>query len=72
MVPISNEEPEAMLFEPLPGHGRPGVVAIGVADDGGLVGCDVSDQLLTKLRAIKEDGQIIKRWPEARSRHPAR
>ncbi len=88
MVPISDEELEAMLSEPesdrvefkqawtdnvaekvrqavcafandLPGHGRPGVVAIGVADDGDVVGCDVSDQLLTKLGAIKEDGQIV-------------
>ncbi len=43
----------------LPGHGLPGVVFIGVEDDGGCARITIDDQLLTKLAAMKDDGNIM-------------
>ena len=40
----------------LPGAGRPGVVFIGLEDDGACAGIDVSDDLLTDLAQIHTDG----------------
>ena len=43
----------------LPGHRRPGVVFVGLRDDGKPAGLEVTDQLLTQLADIKTDGNIV-------------
>lgn len=44
----------------LAGHGAPGVVLVGVHDDGSLMpGFVVSDELLLSLASIKTDGNIV-------------
>lgn len=43
----------------LPGHGAPGVVFIGVRDDGTPAGLAVTDELLRSLSDIKADGNIV-------------
>ncbi len=43
----------------LPNHGRPGVLFIGVNDDGNAAGIDISDRLLQTLSDIKTDGKIV-------------
>lgn len=43
----------------LPGHGRPGVVFIGVRDDGRPAGLTVTDELLRSLADVKTDGNIV-------------
>ena len=43
----------------LPGHALPGVVFIGVKDDGGCANLTIDDRLLTKLAAMKDDGNIM-------------
>ncbi len=43
----------------LPGHGTPGVVFVGVRDDGSLVGAPVTDELLRQLADMKTDGNIV-------------
>ena len=47
------------LANDLPGHGLPGVVFIGVEDDGGCANLTIDDRLLTKLAAMKDDGNIM-------------
>ncbi len=43
----------------LPGHGLPGVIFIGVEDDGACSGATIDDRLLTELAGLKDDGAII-------------
>jgi len=43
----------------LPGHSRPGVVFVGVRDDGTPSGIDVTDRLLQRLADIKTDGNTL-------------
>lgn len=43
----------------LPNHKRPGVVFIGVENDGSLSGLPITDELLTKLAHMRDDGQIL-------------
>ncbi|GEO80856.1 ATP-binding protein [Pararhodospirillum oryzae] len=43
----------------LPHHGVPGVLVIGVRDDGRPAGLEVTDQLLLSLADIKTDGKIV-------------
>lgn len=44
----------------LPGHGVPGVVFVGVHDNGTIIpGFDVSDELLLSLSSVKTDGNIV-------------
>ncbi len=47
------------LANDLPGHGQPGVVFIGVEDNGGCADIAIDDQLLTKLAGMKDDGTIM-------------
>lgn len=42
----------------LPGHGRPGVILIGVRDDGSCAGIDITPQLLQTLADFRNNGQI--------------
>ena len=43
----------------LPGHGMPGVVFVGVRDDGSAAGLQVTDELLRQLADMKTDGNIV-------------
>ena len=43
----------------LPGHGLPGVIFIGVENDGGCADTTIDDQLLIELADMKDDGAII-------------
>jgi ATP-dependent DNA helicase RecG len=43
----------------LPGHGAPGVVFIGVRDDGTAAGLTATDELLRVLSDIRTDGNIL-------------
>lgn len=42
----------------LPGRGEPGVVFVGLTDDGRNTGLNISDELLRQLADMKYDGQI--------------
>ncbi len=43
----------------LPNHRAPGVVFVGVEDDGTCSGLDVTDELLLKLSGIRDEGKIL-------------
>ena len=43
----------------LPAHGAPGLVFVGVSDDGSLAGISVTDRLLQQLADMKTDGNIL-------------
>ena len=43
----------------LPNHNAPGVVFVGVRDDGTLAGLPMTDQLLLTLSNMKSDGNIV-------------
>ncbi len=43
----------------LPGHGRPGVVFVGLHDDGSCAGLAVRDALLRELADLRTDGNIL-------------
>ena len=43
----------------LPGNGRPGVVLVGVRDDGSCSSLPINDDLLTKLANIHGEGDIL-------------
>lgn len=43
----------------LPGHGLPGVILVGVEDDGECSGATIDDRLLRDLSGMKDDGNII-------------
>ena len=42
----------------LPARGKPGVLFVGVEDDGTCSGIDVTDELLRKLAQMRSDGTI--------------
>jgi len=43
----------------LPGHGKPGVLFIGVGDRGDPTGLKVTDQLLQNLASMRGDGNVL-------------
>lgn len=43
----------------LPGHGKSGVLFVGIRDDGTASGLSISDELLRQLADIKTDGKIL-------------
>jgi ATP-dependent DNA helicase RecG len=47
------------LANDLPGHGLPGVLFIGIENDGGCANATIDDELLTQLAGMKDDGNII-------------
>jgi ATP-dependent DNA helicase RecG len=58
-TPRSIREAACAFGNDLPGHGKPGVLFIGVADDGSIVeDFHVTDELLRQLADIKTDGNI--------------
>ena len=42
----------------IPGHGKPGVIFIGVNDDGSCANIPITDDLLLKLSTMRDDGLI--------------
>ena len=57
-APDSVRQAVCAFANDLPGHGKPGVVFIGVRDDGSDVGLMVTDELLRSLADVKSDGNI--------------
>ena len=47
------------LANDLPGHGLPGVVFVGVEDDGSCAGLTIDDRLLQRLAALRDDGRLL-------------
>lgn len=43
----------------LPGHDKPGVLFVGVNDDGAPVGLAITDQMLQNLASMRGDGNIV-------------
>lgn len=43
----------------LPGHGRAGVIFVGIDDDGSPAGLEITDALLRELADMKTDGRIV-------------
>ena len=43
----------------LPGHGKPGVLFVGVKDDGSPSGLPITDELLRTLADIRPDGNML-------------
>ena len=43
----------------MPGHGKPGVIFVGVQDDGILSGLSIDDELIRQLADMKTDGNIV-------------
>jgi len=58
-APNTVREAVCAFANDLPGHGKPGVVFIGVRDDGAPTGLAVTDELLRALSDIKTDGNIV-------------
>ncbi len=58
-APNAVREAVCAFANDLPGSGEPGVVFIGVADDGRPTGLTVDDGLLRRLADVKTDGQIV-------------
>ena len=42
----------------LPNHRKPGVIFVGINDDGSSANLDITDQLLTQLASMRSDGNI--------------
>lgn len=43
----------------LPGHGKPGVIFVGLDDGGSCSGLEITDELLVKLAGIRSEGLIL-------------
>jgi len=43
----------------MPGHGKPGVIFVGVNDDGTCASKDINDKMLTTLSDMRSDGNIL-------------
>jgi ATP-dependent DNA helicase RecG len=58
-APTKVREAVCAFANDLPGHGRPGVVVVGVRDDGSPAGLEITDELLRQLADVKTDGGIV-------------
>lgn len=58
-APRSIREAVCAFANDLPNRGSPGVVFVGVQDDGGPAGLGITDELLRQLADIKTDGNIL-------------
>lgn len=58
-APTTVREAVCAFANDLPGHNAPGVVFIGIRDDGSHAGNQISDDLLRNLVDIKTDGHIL-------------
>lgn len=43
----------------LPGHGRPGVILIGVKEDGSCASLSINDRMMRMLAQMRDDGNIL-------------
>jgi ATP-dependent DNA helicase RecG len=43
----------------MPGHNRPGVIFVGIKDDGSCANLEINDKLLLKLSDMRSDGNIL-------------
>ena len=61
----SNSDPDRIrqaicaFANDMPGHGEPGVVFVGVRDDGTCANLPITDQLLLNLADMRSDGNIL-------------
>ena len=58
-APNTIREAVCAFANDLPGSGRPGVVFVGVTDDGQSAGGEITDAILRRLTDVKTDGQIV-------------
>jgi len=58
-APETTRQAVCAFANDLPNHRKPGVVFVGVADDGMPTGLPITDQLLLSLADIKTDGKIV-------------
>lgn len=58
-VSTSAREAVCAFANDLPNHQRPGVLFVGVRDDGSSAGLSITDELLRQLADIKTDGNIL-------------
>ena len=58
-APVKIRQTVCAFANDLPDRRRPGVVFVGVSDDGRSAGSDVTDELLLQLADIKTDGNIV-------------
>jgi ATP-dependent DNA helicase RecG len=58
-APQSVREAVCAFANDLPDHGRPGVIFVGVRDDGCPTGLPINDELLRQIADIKTDGNIV-------------
>jgi ATP-dependent DNA helicase RecG len=58
-VPERARQAVCAFANDLPNHGRPGIIFVGVNDDGALAGIAITDRLLQTLSDMKTDGQIV-------------
>lgn len=58
-APTAVREAICSFANDLPGYGLPGLVFIGVRDDGSVAGLRVTDDLLLQLADMKTDGNIV-------------
>ena len=58
-APTKSREAVCAFANDLAGHGKHGVLFVGVRDDGTPVGTPINDQLLLTLSDMKTDGQIV-------------
>ena len=58
-APKTGREAVCAFANDLPGHGRPGLLLVGVRDDGKPSGLEVTDELLRQLADVKTDGNIL-------------
>jgi ATP-dependent DNA helicase RecG len=57
--PEKIEEAICAFANDMPGHGEPGVVFIGIDDDGSCAGQPINDQLLLQLAHLRDNGLIL-------------
>lgn len=58
-VPNKARQAVCAFANDLPNHGQPGVLIVGARDDGTPAHIAVTDQLLTTLADMKDDGRIV-------------
>ena len=58
-APMTIREAICAFANDLSGHGEPGVVFIGVRDNGEIIGIQITDELLVNLAEMKTDGNIV-------------
>lgn len=58
-APAKIREAICAFANDLPGHGHPGIVFVGIRDDGSPSGLPITDELLRSLADMKTDGNIL-------------